>query len=90
MQEALFEAYRKLDKFEESCPMKACLFRIAHNRSIDLRRRECGTQLRPLSPCQKPRRLPSRLVFIFRQGSRRLTEPPICAKFNMRARKWRR
>ncbi len=33
--EALFEAYRKLDKFHESRPLKPWLFRIAHNRSID-------------------------------------------------------
>ena len=39
VQEALFEAYRKLDKFDESRPMKPWLFRIAHNRSIDFLRR---------------------------------------------------
>ncbi|HUB30546.1 MAG TPA: sigma-70 family RNA polymerase sigma factor [Terracidiphilus sp.] len=38
VQEALFEAYRKLDQFEESRPMKPWLFRIAHNRCIDLLR----------------------------------------------------
>jgi predicted DNA-binding transcriptional regulator AlpA len=31
VQEALFEAYRKLDKFDESRPLKPWLFRIAHN-----------------------------------------------------------
>ncbi len=35
VQETLFEAYRKLDKFDESRPMKPWLFRIAHNRCID-------------------------------------------------------
>ncbi|HET7748840.1 MAG TPA: RNA polymerase sigma factor [Terriglobales bacterium] len=41
VQEALFEAYRKLDKFDQSRPLKPWLFRIAHNRCIDfLRRRE--------------------------------------------------
>jgi RNA polymerase sigma-70 factor (ECF subfamily) len=41
MQEALFEAYRKLDKFDDSRPLSPWLFRIAHNRCIDfLRRRE--------------------------------------------------
>ncbi len=41
VQEALFEAYRKLDKFDHSRPLKPWLFRIAHNRCIDfLRRRE--------------------------------------------------
>src|SRR6266850_3118237 len=39
VQEALFEAYRKLDKFDESRPMKPWLFRIAHNRCIDCLRR---------------------------------------------------
>src|SRR5499427_1729849 len=39
VQEALFEAYRKLDKFDESRPMKPWLFRIAHNRCIDFLRR---------------------------------------------------
>src|ERR671925_621968 len=41
VQEALFEAYRKLDKFDQSRPLKPWLFRIAHNRCIDfLRHRE--------------------------------------------------
>jgi RNA polymerase sigma-70 factor (ECF subfamily) len=41
MQEAVFEAYRKLSAFDESRPLDAWLFRIAHNRCIDfLRRRE--------------------------------------------------
>src|SRR5258708_29609133 len=35
VQEALFEAYRKLDKFDESRPLNPWLFRIAHNRCID-------------------------------------------------------
>ena len=41
MQEAVFEAYRKLDRFDESRTLSPWLFRIAHNRCIDfLRRRE--------------------------------------------------
>src|SRR5499433_1021091 len=40
VQEALFEAYRKLDKYDESRPLKPWLFRIAHNRSIDFLRRK--------------------------------------------------
>src|SRR4029079_4882148 len=44
VQEALFEAYRKLDQFDESRPLKPWLFRIAHNRCIDfLRKREVRT-----------------------------------------------
>src|SRR5215472_121127 len=38
-QETLFEAYRKLDKLDQSRPMKPWLFRIAHNRCIDFLRR---------------------------------------------------
>jgi RNA polymerase sigma-70 factor (ECF subfamily) len=40
VQEALFEAYLKLDKFDESRPLKPWLFRIAHNRCIDFLRRK--------------------------------------------------
>ena len=39
VQEALFEAYRKLDQFDDSRPIKPWLFRIAHNRCIDFLRR---------------------------------------------------
>jgi len=39
VQEALFEAYRKLDKFDDSRPLKPWLFRIAHNRAIDFLRK---------------------------------------------------
>jgi RNA polymerase sigma-70 factor, ECF subfamily len=40
VQEALFEAYRKLDQYDDSRPLAPWLFRIAHNRCIDwLRRR---------------------------------------------------
>src|SRR5437762_7251387 len=40
VQEALFEVYRKLDKFDEGRPLKPWLFRIAHNRCIDFLRRK--------------------------------------------------
>ncbi|MEI9863709.1 MAG: sigma-70 family RNA polymerase sigma factor [Limisphaerales bacterium] len=39
VQEALFEAYRKLDKFDDSRALKPWLFRIAHNRCIDFIRK---------------------------------------------------
>jgi RNA polymerase sigma-70 factor (ECF subfamily) len=39
VQEALFQAYRKLETFDESRPLQAWLFRIAHNRCIDFLRR---------------------------------------------------
>src|SRR5881392_189196 len=38
VQEALIEAYRKLDQFDDSRPLKPWLFRIAHNRCIDFLR----------------------------------------------------
>jgi RNA polymerase sigma-70 factor (ECF subfamily) len=38
VQEALFEAYRKLDQFDDRRPLAPWLFRIAHNRCIDLLR----------------------------------------------------
>jgi RNA polymerase sigma-70 factor, ECF subfamily len=45
VQEALFEAYRKLDSFDDSRPLTPWLFRIAHNRCIDfLRRRSVRTK----------------------------------------------
>src|SRR6266404_1954759 len=41
VQEALFQAYRKLDSFDDDRPLTPWLFRIAHNRCIDhLRRRD--------------------------------------------------
>ena len=40
VQESLFDAYRKLDKFDDSRPVKPWLFRIAHNRCIDFLRRK--------------------------------------------------
>jgi RNA polymerase sigma-70 factor (ECF subfamily) len=39
VQDALFEAYRKLDQYEDSRPLAPWLFRIAHNRCIDFLRR---------------------------------------------------
>ncbi len=39
VQEALFEAYRKLGQFDDSRPLKPWLFRIAHNRCIDFLRK---------------------------------------------------
>src|SRR5580700_1726507 len=41
MQEAVFEAYRKLDTFDDNRALNPWLFRIVHNRCIDfLRRRQ--------------------------------------------------
>src|SRR5215467_6922474 len=41
VQDALFQAYRRLETFDDRRPLGPWLFRIAHNRCIDfLRRRE--------------------------------------------------
>lgn len=42
VQDALFEAYRKLDQFDESRSLAPWIFRIAHNRCIDFLRRRGG------------------------------------------------
>jgi RNA polymerase sigma-70 factor (ECF subfamily) len=39
VQEALFDAYRKLEKFDDTRALKPWLFRIAHNRCIDYLRK---------------------------------------------------
>lgn len=39
VQDALFQAYRKLDTFADDRPLEPWLFRIAHNRCIDFLRR---------------------------------------------------
>src|ERR1700722_18463155 len=45
MQEAVFEAYRKLDTYDDSRELKPWLFRIVPNRCIDfLRRRRAGAE----------------------------------------------
>jgi RNA polymerase sigma-70 factor, ECF subfamily len=45
VQDALFEAYRKLDKFDDTRSVSPWLFRIAHNRCIDfLRHRRVGRE----------------------------------------------
>lgn len=45
VQDALLEAYRKLDQFDDTRPLSPWLFRIAHNRCIDLlRHRNAGRQ----------------------------------------------
>jgi RNA polymerase sigma-70 factor (ECF subfamily) len=45
VQEALFDAYRRLEAYDDSRPIGPWLFRIAHNRCIDfLRRREVRAQ----------------------------------------------
>src|SRR5215470_11640185 len=53
VQEALFEAYRKLDKFDDSRPLKPWLFRIAHNRCIDFLRNR-GVRIEVESAAMSP------------------------------------
>jgi RNA polymerase sigma-70 factor (ECF subfamily) len=43
VQDALFEAYRKLDQYDDTRPLVPWLFRIAHNRCIDFLRKR-GTR----------------------------------------------
>ena len=51
MQEAVFEAYRKLDTFDDSRTLKPWLFRIVHNRCIDfLRRRQVREEAEAAAP----------------------------------------
>lgn len=40
VQDALFQAYRKLDTFDDERPLEPWLFRIAHNKCIDFLRRQ--------------------------------------------------
>jgi RNA polymerase sigma-70 factor (ECF subfamily) len=53
VQEALFQAYRKLDSWDESRPLSPWLFRIAHNRCIDFLRRR-GVQIEAESAVALP------------------------------------
>jgi RNA polymerase sigma-70 factor (ECF subfamily) len=47
VQDALFQAYRKLDTFDDKRPLAPWLFRIAHNRCTDfLRHHEFGRNRR--------------------------------------------
>jgi RNA polymerase sigma-70 factor (ECF subfamily) len=49
VQDALFQAYRKLDTFDDDRPLAPWLFRIAHNRCIDFLRRR-GVREEPADP----------------------------------------
>ena len=57
VQEALFEAYRKLDQFDESRPLKPWLFRICHNRCIDFLRRK-GVREKAEEAAAQPEEIP--------------------------------
>ena len=45
VQEALFAAYRKLDTFDDRCPLAPWLFRIAHNRCVDFLRQRGASEV---------------------------------------------
>jgi RNA polymerase sigma-70 factor (ECF subfamily) len=53
VQEALFEAYRKLEKFDDKRTLKPWLFRIAHNRCIDFLRKR-GVQIEAETAAASP------------------------------------
>jgi RNA polymerase sigma-70 factor, ECF subfamily len=56
VQEALFEAYRKLDQFDDSRPLGPWIFRIAHNRCIDfLRRRNVRQEAEAEAAAETPK-----------------------------------
>jgi RNA polymerase sigma-70 factor (ECF subfamily) len=59
VQEALFQAYRKLDTFDETRPLSAWLFRIAHNRCIDFLRRRKVRQEAEVAAVKPDRVLPA-------------------------------
>lgn len=56
VQEALFEAYRKLEKFDDSRALKPWLFRIAHNRCIDFLRKR-GVRIEAETAAASPDRV---------------------------------
>jgi RNA polymerase sigma-70 factor, ECF subfamily len=53
VQDALFEAYRKLDQYDDSRPLAPWLFRIAHNRCIDFLRRR-GVRVEAETTAMRP------------------------------------
>jgi len=56
VQEALFQAYRMLESFDDSRPLAPWLFRIAHNRCIDFLRRR-GVREEAETAAQEPDRV---------------------------------
>src|SRR6266496_5847386 len=57
VQDTLFEAYRKLDQYDDSRPLAPWLFRIAHNRSIDFLRRR-GVRIEAETTAMEPESVP--------------------------------
>jgi RNA polymerase sigma-70 factor, ECF subfamily len=58
VQEALFQAYRRLDTFDDSQPLAPWLFKIAHNRCIDFLRRR-GARRKAESEAARPDFVPA-------------------------------
>jgi RNA polymerase sigma-70 factor (ECF subfamily) len=58
VQEALFQAYRKLETFDDSRPLAPWLFRIAHNQCIDFLRRRKVREQAELAVAKRDRVLP--------------------------------
>jgi RNA polymerase sigma-70 factor (ECF subfamily) len=67
VQEALFEAYRKLDQFDGNRPLKPWLFRICHNRCIDFLRRK-GVREKAEEAAAQPEEIPPDEPTIFGIG----------------------
>jgi RNA polymerase sigma-70 factor (ECF subfamily) len=75
VQEALFEAYRKPDTSDESRPIKPWLFRIAHNRCIDLLRRRGVRDEAEMAAVVPEAVSPAETAIL---GTGNSTLPPIC------------
>src|SRR5579863_2090042 len=66
VQEALFEAYRKLDQFDETRSLSPWIFRIAHNRCVDFlrRRRSRDAAEANLAPAESALAADSASIFV--------------------------
>jgi len=63
VQDALFDAYRRLETYDDSRPIGPWLFRIAHNRCIDfLRLREVRAEAEDVPPTRRSLNPPIRRV----------------------------
>ncbi|MBR0641691.1 sigma-70 family RNA polymerase sigma factor [Roseomonas hellenica] len=58
MQEALFEAYRKIEALEDPGALRAWMFRIAHNRCIDMLRKRAARERAEMAYAEEDVALP--------------------------------